>query len=430
MKIRRFLQPAAVMALAVATLGIAFAQDLPSSPIPPAPPNAAAAWQAPAPPPAMRSQPSAPAVTPAQLDQIVAPIALYPDQLLGQILMASTYPLEVVEAARWVALPANQALKGDALTDALNAQNWDPSVKALVPFPRVLEIMNTRIEWTEQLGNVFLAQQADVMDAVQRLRKQAMAAGNLKTTPQCGCRVETNGDTIAIQLANPRVVCVPVYHSAEVYGAWPYPLYPPVDFPPPVGFAFAPGLFIGFGGAIELAAYGPIWGWGNLDWAGRRIVVDPALYAAIGGGAILAGNVWMHNSAHRGGGAYNNPAAGARFGGRVVPGGPAGGRAAAFGRHDARHAMFGTAHAHGGGWGGPHAGRGTGHIAIGGAPHGGGGGHGGGHSGGGGHDGGGGSHGGGGGAHGGGGESHGGGGGGHGGGGGGHGGGGGGGHYG
>jgi hypothetical protein len=332
-------------------------------------------------------------VTQAQLDQIVAPIALYPDQLLGQILMASTYPLQVVEAVRWVALPANQALKGDALTAALNGQNWDPSVKALVPFPRVLEIMNTRIEWTEQLGNAFLAQQADVMDAVQRLRKEAMAAGNLKTTPQCGCQVETSGDSIAIQLANPRVVCVPVYHSTEVYGAWPYPLYPPVDFPPPVGFVFAPGLSIGFGGAIELAAYGPIWGWGNVDWAGRRIVVDPALYAAIGGGAILAGNVWMHNSAHRGGGAYHDPASGARFGGRVVAGGPAGGRAAAFSGHEARHGTFGAAHAHGGGFGAPHPGRGAGHIAIGGAPHGGGhGGGGGGHGGGGGGGGGGGHH--------------------------------------
>jgi hypothetical protein len=408
MKIGPFLQSAAVIALAVATLGIAFAQDLPSSQSSPAPPNAAAAWQAPAPPPALRSQPSAPsapAMSQAQLDQIVAPIALYPDQLLGQVLMASTYPLEVVEAARWVALPANQELKGEALANALNAQNWDPSVKALVPFPRVLEIMNTRIEWTEQLGNAFVAQQGDVMDAVQRLRKQAMAAGNLKTTPQCGCQVETSGDTIAIQLAQPRVVCVPVYHSTEVYGAWPYPLYPPVDFPPPVGFAFAPGLLIGFGGGIELAAYGPIWGWGNVDWAGRRIVVDPALYAAIGGGAILAGNVWMHNSAHRSGGAYNNPASGARFGGRVVAGGAAGGRMAAFAGHDARHGMIGTAHAHGGGLGGPHPGRGAAHIAIGGAPHGGG------YRGGGGHYGGGGGHGGGDGGHGGGG--HGGGGGGH-----------------
>src|SRR5260370_40098139 len=141
---------------------------------------------------------------------------------------------------------------------------------------------------------------------------------------------------------------------------------------------------MGFGGGIEVAAYGPIWGWGNVDWAGRRIIVDPALYAAVGGGAILAGNVWMHNSVHRGGAAYNNPGPGARFGGRVVAGGRAGGRAAAFAGHDARHGTFGTAHAHGGGLGGPHPGRGTGHIAIGGAPHGGGHGGGGGHYGGGG----------------------------------------------
>ena len=144
------------------------------------PPNAAAA-----PPAVPATPPTAPLLSRGQLEQLVAPIALYPDPLLAQILMASTYPLEVVEAARWVKAPGNQKLSGDGLTNALQAQNWDPSIKALVPIPRVLENMSDQLQWTEQLGNAFLAQQADVMAAVQNLRREAMAAGNLKQTPQC-----------------------------------------------------------------------------------------------------------------------------------------------------------------------------------------------------------------------------------------------------
>ena len=205
----------------IALGGAALAEDLPATP--------AASTVTTATPTPNATAPPAQLLTQGQLDQLVAPIALYPDPLLAQILMASTYPLEVVEAARWAGAPANKALRGDALTNALQAQNWDPSVKALVPIPRVLENMSNQLQWTEQLGNAFLAQQADVMAAVQSLRHQAMETGNLKQTPQCRCVIQTSGETISILPAEPQEVCVPVY-SPVVYGAWPYPAYPPDSF--------------------------------------------------------------------------------------------------------------------------------------------------------------------------------------------------------
>ena len=145
-----------------------------------------------------------------QLDQLVAPIALYPDSLLAQIFMASTYPLEVVQAARWV--KANKTLKADALTAALEKENWDPSVKSLVNFPQVLDMMNEKLDWTQKMGDAFLAQQKDVMDTVQQLRAKAQAAGNLKTTEQQTVVVEKETQTIIIQSASPQVVYVPTYN--------------------------------------------------------------------------------------------------------------------------------------------------------------------------------------------------------------------------
>jgi hypothetical protein len=252
-------------------------------------------------------------LTQAQLAQLVAPIALYPDPLLAQILMASTYPLEVVEAARWVDVDGNRVLKGDALTAALQVQNWDPSVKALVPFPRILQVMGDQLQWTEALGNAFLAQQANVMAAVQSLRQEAMAAGNLKQTPQCRCVIHSGGGAISILPAEPQFVCPPVYTPA-VYGAWPYPAYPPYYFPVPVGFFFAPGFWIGFPPPIELAVFGPFWGWGGIDWEHRWIAVDTARLAIVSGGGLwFSGNVWVHNPVHRGGVAYADPATRAYF---------------------------------------------------------------------------------------------------------------------
>jgi hypothetical protein len=313
----------ALVCIAIGVGGTTFAQNAAPIPAPstpsslPAPnvtvaPPAISVTPAPnsAPPP---GQAAPPLLTQAQLEQLVAPIALYPDPLLAQILMASTYPLEVVEAARWVSAPANRGLTGEVMTTALRAQNWDPSIKALVPFPRVLENMSNQLERTEALGNAFLAQQAELMAAVQSLRQQAMAAGNLKQTPQCRCSIHASGNVISILPAEQQVVCVPVY-SPAVYGPWPYPAYPPYYFPVPAGFAYAPGIWIGFGPPIELTVFGSFWGWGWVDWGHRDIAVDPGRYAlASDGRPFFSGNVWVHDPAHRGGVAYADPVTRSRF---------------------------------------------------------------------------------------------------------------------
>jgi hypothetical protein len=287
--------------------GIALARDTPPVAAPSATSPAPAASAAAVPTPVM------PELSEARLDQLVAPIALYPDPLLAQILMASTYPLEVVEAARWVGVPTNRALTGDALADVLAAQNWDASVKALVAFPEVLENMSDRLEWTQQLGNAFLARQADVFGAVQRLRRAAIAAGSLRTTQQCDCNVETSGETIAIPPAEPEAVRVPVY-GPDVYGPWPDPDYPPEPLPNPEGFAYLPGFPIGYDAPVDLAFFGPLWGWSWIDWGRREIAVNPRRYAlAMAGHTAFAGRVWVHNPAHRGGVRYADVGTRARF---------------------------------------------------------------------------------------------------------------------
>jgi hypothetical protein len=357
---------AIVLTAAVARLTLA--QDMPPSgeqPVQAAPAPGEPAPNAPA--PNAQPAPATPVAQPlsqARLDALVAPVALYPDPLLSQMLMASTYPLEIVEAQRWVGEPANKGLSGDALANALTQQGWDPSVKALVPFPRVLDEMSNQLSWTEQLGDAFLAQQADVMTVVQRLRHEAMAAGNLKQTPECRCTIQTSGDIISILPAVPQEVCVPVYNPRVVYGAWPEPAYPPVFFPAPVGFVYDPGFWIGFEPPIELAFFGPLWGWSSFDWHGGRIVVDNAIFGRLDPGhGPFAGGAWVHDPAHRGGVAYADPAVNARFGpaarasvavaGRVAPavisGRPttaavAGGRFAA----PATGSRFGEVHSFGG----------------------------------------------------------------------------------
>jgi len=204
-----------------------------------------------------------------QLDQIVAPIALYPDSLLAQVLMASTYPLEVVLAGRWV--KANQKLKGDALTAALEKEDWDPSVKSLVNFPQVLDMMSEKLDWTQKLGDAFLAQEKEVMDTVQKLRLKAYGEGNLKTTEQQKVVVEEEAKTIIIEPAKPEVVYVPTYNPTVVYGAWPYPAYPPYYYYPP-GYVPGAALFtFGMGVAI-----GAAWGyaWGGCGWGRGEVNVD------------------------------------------------------------------------------------------------------------------------------------------------------------
>ena len=183
-------------------------------------PNSAGETRLPTPPaetPA--TKPEAPPIFKAeQLDQLLAPIALYPDALLAQILMATTYPLEIVKADRWLQDPSHANLRGDQLAEAIEAETWDPSVKSLVPFPQILRIMSQELDWTEQLGNAVVVQQPDVMDAVQRLRHEAAAAGTLWSNAQQ--RVTTERQGIVIEPANPEFVYPPTYNPAGVYGPW------------------------------------------------------------------------------------------------------------------------------------------------------------------------------------------------------------------
>jgi hypothetical protein len=201
-----------------------------------------------------------------QLDALLAQIALYPDALLAQVLMASTYPLEIVAAARWLAQGNNKALTGDALASALATQNWDPSVKSLLPFPQVLAMLDSNLDWTQQLGYAFSAQQNDVWNSIQRLRAQAQAAGQLKSTPQQ--TVTTDNGAIAIAPASPETVYVPVYNPTVVYGSWPYPSYPPVYYPPPPGYVAGSALVAGLAFATGVAIVGSLWGWSTPRWSG------------------------------------------------------------------------------------------------------------------------------------------------------------------
>jgi hypothetical protein len=201
-----------------------------------------------------------------ELDQMLAPVALYPDSLLTQILMASTYPLEVVQAERWA--KQNKNLKGDALTKALEKQPWDPSVKSLVNFPQVLTMMNEKLDWTQKLGNAFLSQRKEVLATVQSLRAKAHAAGNLKTTKEQVVKVEKQ--IIIIESASPQVVYVPTYNPTVVYGAWWYPAYPPYYYYPP-GYVAAPYVAFTTGVAV-----GAAWGyaWGQANWHGGDVNIN------------------------------------------------------------------------------------------------------------------------------------------------------------
>ena len=264
----------------------------------------------PAPAPAPRA---APIFRAEQLDQLLAPIALYPDALLAQILMAATYPLEIVKARRWFQDPRHAALRGDALAAAIEAEGWDPSIEALMAFPQILRMMDVNLDWTEKLGDAFLAQQADVMDAIQRLRHQAAAAGKLWSNAQQ--RVTTEGQGIVIEPATPPLIYPPVYNPGAVYGPWPYPDYPPFDIvPPDYGVGLAWPFDIGFG--VGVAVVGPLWRWCALDWTRRQVRLDVNRSNAAhrtdpGSGSV----VWQHDPAHRHGVAYLDPASRERFGG-------------------------------------------------------------------------------------------------------------------
>jgi hypothetical protein len=275
-----------------------------------------------------------------ELEAILAPIALYPDALLAQIFMASTYPLEIVEAARWS--KEHPDVKGDAVAGAVQSQTWDPSVKSLVAFPTVLEKMNEKIDWTQKLGDAFLAQQKEVMQAVQVLRNKAKETGNLKSTKEVTVKEEPAPagspapQTIIIESPDPEVVYVPSYNPTVVYGAWAYPYYPPYAYYPPAYYggamfwSFTAGVIVG--GAI----------WGNCNWGGNDVNIDidrqnnfnkneinhnrnsnntgnrtgdrGGNTASNRAGASNNKQSWSHNSDHRKGVGYKDSATQQKFG--------------------------------------------------------------------------------------------------------------------
>ena len=265
------------------------------------------------PPPAQpASAPAQQLLTDGQLDALVSPIALYPDALLSEVLMASTYPLEVIEADRWAG--ANKGLKGDALKAAVDQQTWDDSVKSLVATPDVLDMMSTKLDWTQKLGDAVLAQQPDVMDAIQRLRAQAQANNKLASNQQqtVTAQQQDGRQVIVIAPTQPDTIYVPYYDPSVVYGPWPYPAYPPYYWPPPayIGVGIlATGLAFGAGYALgRWASGGGYWG-GGFNWGGNNINVNRNIN--INGG----NNNWVHNPVHRQGVRYNNANVAQKFGG-------------------------------------------------------------------------------------------------------------------
>ena len=299
--------------LVVAPAAAAQTADTPAAP--PAPSQ-------PAPPEAVQPQPAQPEpgqplLKPEQLDALAAPIALYPDELLANVLAASTYPLEIVQADRWV--NGHKNLKGDALKKEVDKQAWDDSVKALATTPEVLAMMSDKLDWTKSLGDAVLAQQPDVMDAVQRLRARAEANKKLTTTKQqkVSVRQEQNKQVIVIEPAVPDTMYVPYYDPAVVYGTWPYTDYPPYYFGAPayVG-AGVVAAGIAFGTAVAIGRWGNYWG-GGCNWGNNNFFINRSNTA----GNI--GNNWQHNPAHRQGVKYNNANVAQRFGNNNLKAGAA-----------------------------------------------------------------------------------------------------------
>jgi len=251
-----------------------------------------------------------------QIEQLVAPIALYPDSLLSQVLMAATYPADVAEAAKWS--KANKDMKGDAAVEAVQNQNWDPSVQSLAAFPQVLQPMGDQPDWVQNLGDAFLASSKDVLDAVQRLRAKAQQQGNLKTTEQQKVIVEEAAPqqtVIRIEPAQPDTIYVPAYDPAVVYGPWPYPYYPPYYWAPyPYYYpgyypgAFAAGVFWGVAiGAIV---------WGGCNWRGGNVNINVNNFNRVNHNRQLGANQtrFEHNAANRKGVPYRDQASRDKYG--------------------------------------------------------------------------------------------------------------------
>ena len=280
--------------------------------------------------PAQQAPPVPPApdqaLSPDQLNDLVAPIALYPDPLLSQVLVACTYPLEVVQAYQWA--QRNPGISGPALTQAAQQQDWDASVQALAVFPDVLKRLNDDVAWTTNLGNAFLAQQQDVMDAVQRMRQKAQQAGKLQSTEQQNVTTATDAGQpyIEIEPANPQVIYVPVYDPMWIWGPpmwYPYPQWwwPPRSF-------LTGGLYFGFGGPINVGFYyGAGWhGWGGWGWhpgwGSRTVIVNNSFmhrynYNTRNVSSVRGTTVWAHDAAHRGGVPYANQSLRTQYQGNV-----------------------------------------------------------------------------------------------------------------
>jgi hypothetical protein len=260
---------------------------------------------------------AAPPLTADQLDSLVAPIALYPDPLLSQALVASTYPLELIQAQQWLAKNSN--LKGDELSAAAEKQDWDPSIQATVVLPDLLKRLTEDITWTTNLGDAFLDQQDDVMDAVQRLRGKAKDAGKLDSTEQqkVETKVVETKTIIEIQPASTQVVYVPTYSPVAVWGPPVYP-YPPVYYPPYSAGAAWVGFGVGIAVGIGMSGG---WGWG-CGWGhgGNSITINNnnnyVRHNNVKTGNINSGNGnWSHNANHRGGAPYSNKGTATKYGG-------------------------------------------------------------------------------------------------------------------
>jgi|GEM_PF-1245617 len=257
-----------------------------------------------------------------QLDQMLAPIALFPDALLSQVLMATTYPKDVAEAAEWAF--ANRGLKGDDAVKAVQDKPWDPSVQSLVAFPQVLAMLGEKPEWVHDLGDAFLAQPNDVMDSVQFLRSKAKDAGNLSSNEQQIVNIEAAPPApqtivvtapppptqiITIAPANPQVIFVPVYNPVYVFGPWWHPLFPPFFFPPPVrwGFGWNPvstAIWWGVGIGVTNAL------WGGVNWGRRDVNINVNRWNNINVNNRINSNNrnvnWNHNPSNRRGVPYRD----------------------------------------------------------------------------------------------------------------------------
>lgn len=250
-----------------------------------------------------------------QLDQMLAPVALYPDALLSQLLMASTYPDDVAQAATWSG--KNTSLSGDAAVKAVQEQPWDPSVMSLAAFPSVLDMMGRQPEWVRSVGDAFLEQPEDVMSSVQRLRSQAQAAGTLTSNDQQTVSTQTEGNAtvVTIEPASPSVVYVPSYNPSSAYGAWPYPSYPPAYYPPPPGSVFASAIVSGLAFGTGIAIADSLWG--GFDWGHNDVDIDVNRYNNININRKLDASrsnvAWNHDPARRGSTPYRNSATQQRF---------------------------------------------------------------------------------------------------------------------